>query len=232
MFDLAGTQHRLTGLVSFLSKRGDVGDVHAEEIRVGGFDLGHAFQAGPEGAPEHVSSVLAVCDGVEAAFLLEGDDVFDVLVFDRLEVRGVGFPGFPGVAGVEELLCAEEGTEMFGAEGWIAVEFCRHDEKCSNDISRFCDSSCVFEVLLEIGLISHASCEKGTKSKGINRVGTKLVRDGSHHRHEYSRTTKFCLSPQCKQSISLTPRLGTDIQPDQSQRASAARTFLDDVYAG
>ncbi len=44
---------------------------------------------------------------------------------------------------------------------------------------------------------------------------------------------EILLSPQRKQSASLTPRPGTDIHPNQPQLALAARTFsLNDVDAG
>ena len=69
-----------------------------------------------------MASVLPIGDCVEAEIELGLDDVLDVTVLGLAEGRGGLLAGFPGVPGVEEVVGAQEGAEMLGAEGWVAVE--------------------------------------------------------------------------------------------------------------
>ena len=107
MFDLADAVHALTGLMAALHERRDIGDVHAECFDGRVLHFFHAFERGPEGAPEHVTAVLAVGDDAEAEVGLRGDNILDGRVFEGFEL-GIGFILF--VACVEEVLGALEGA--------------------------------------------------------------------------------------------------------------------------
>jgi hypothetical protein len=65
MFDLANAVDRFSRLVSRLHERGDIRNIHSEGLNWRVLDLLHAFERGPEGAPEHVSAVLAITNGSE-----------------------------------------------------------------------------------------------------------------------------------------------------------------------
>ena len=86
MLDLSRADDGLPWLVTCLCKCSNVGDIHSEDLWVWFGDLSHALEAWPEGAPEHVPSILAVCDAMEAKVLLDLDDVLHILVFNRRQI--------------------------------------------------------------------------------------------------------------------------------------------------
>jgi len=64
-------------------------------------------------SPEHVPTVLAIADGVEAAVDLDLDDLVDTLVFQAWQIVALLLVLLDGVAFVQELGGTQEGAEMF-----------------------------------------------------------------------------------------------------------------------
>ena len=85
MFDLSGTNYSLSGYMVFFEESSNVRNIRTEDIGIGSLDFGEAFQRREESAPEHVATILSIADGVEAAILLDFDNVFDGLVFNAWE---------------------------------------------------------------------------------------------------------------------------------------------------
>ena len=73
-----------------------------------------------------VPSVFAIGDGVEAELYLQLHDFLDRGVFEGDEILLGGGPFVNGSAGLEEVVGAQEGAEMFGSERRIAVVFAGH----------------------------------------------------------------------------------------------------------
>src|SRR5882724_12746394 len=70
----------------------------------------------PPGAPE-----LAIRGELQAAFLLLGDDLPDLGIFDRLELIGRDRAFLAPAPRVLDRGCAQKAADMIGAEGWFGT---------------------------------------------------------------------------------------------------------------
>lgn len=100
VLDLARTDDGLPWLIARFREGGDVWYIHSEDRRVGLGDFSHALEAWPERPPEHVSSVLAVGNSMEAQIELCLHNVLDILVFCFRQSISRLFASFPGMTGV------------------------------------------------------------------------------------------------------------------------------------
>lgn len=72
-------------------------------------------------APEHVAAVFAIAYTVEVGVGLNLDNFLDTLIF-QFPQPGIGvFPLLDRMAFLQQLGWAEQGAEVFGAEGGVAL---------------------------------------------------------------------------------------------------------------
>jgi hypothetical protein len=82
-----------------------------------------------------VTAVLSVGESRVTQFLLERNDILDILLLDSLESRLGGLALLVGGLDVEELISTEEGAEMLSPEGRVVVELRGHCEESERDES-------------------------------------------------------------------------------------------------
>jgi hypothetical protein len=84
--------------------------------------LFHPIQSFKESAPELMPGKLSVRDGMEPAFSLHSDDILDSGLLDGDEGLGRGcLVCKDGVSVLQQGFRSEERTDVFGAEGRVAL---------------------------------------------------------------------------------------------------------------
>lgn len=70
--------------MAFLKKRCNIWNVFSENACIGTLHFCHAVQRWKESAPEHMSSVLPITDGLESTISLHLDAFVDTLIFELM----------------------------------------------------------------------------------------------------------------------------------------------------